>query len=295
MSELSSVNPFALTEPEEIQAVVSEDLDPGQDEENHVTETEPESSDTEQAPVENESEKEIHNDVEEHSEDDKKWIGKRLERVKAKEREAAQVEIDYWKAEARKNQQYNQVQPQQNSNASQNKPTPAQYTTIEEYTEAIADWKFDQRLAQQNANTARQQAIKSYGEKVAAFQVNNPDFQTVVNNLIKDYQNENVPELMQYVNESDVGAEITYYIAKNPHIMEKIIEMPSHRRYAELGKLEDKVSNKNMKSYTANVSKAPNPVKPEKGSAVVKGKDLNDPDWEQKAYREARLASRKRK
>jgi hypothetical protein len=236
------------------------------------------------------------------SHEDERWIGKRLERAKAKEREQAQAEINYWKQEAQKayqsnNQSQTQVQPIVNQQpANQSRPQLVQYSTIEEYTEAVTDWKLNQRFNQQSQQAQQAQVINTYTERAKAFADKTPDFKESVQQLIDEYQNVDVPELNQICLESDVGPEIAYHIAKNPHLMEKILALTPHRRMMELGKIEEKVSKKGISQPV--VSRAPAPVQTDKGSAIVT-KSLEDygkdGSLSQSDYREARMANRKRR
>ena len=274
MSELENV----VESP--VEAVTDVGSESGQTEETNYVENE----EVGNASTENASE----GDTSEKDPDTEKWMGKRLERAKAKEREAATAEIEYWKQQAQ-SKQAPQVPTVQ---VSQDKPQLGQYETVEGYTEALTDWKLDQRFAAQQQQTMQQKSLGNFQTRMEAFAAKTPDYVAAVQSLIDDYKNVNVEELNKFCLDSEVGPELAYHIAKNPHLMDKILELPSHRRYVELGKLEDKFSKKEI--IPPKVSKAPAPITPEKGSTISE-KTLTDPNLSQAEYRELRMNGKKRK
>lgn len=223
-----------------------------------------------------------------------RWIGKRLERAKAKEREAAKAEIEYWKnVAAGKTAQTNTPAPVQQA-VQAGKPNFSDYQDIESFTDALTDWKIEQKLTQQNQQAHMQQVHNTYQQRVAEFAKKAPDFEKVVGEFISTYQNENVPELNTVVFESDVGPAIVHYLAKSETEMERILSLPSHRRIIELGKLEDKLKG-NVATVVKEpkVSKAPAPITKETGSAVV-AKSILDKDLTMAEHRALREQQKKR-
>lgn len=277
-------------------SVPNEVLESGQTEEQKKSEIAAESDPTEEVSETQNTDTtsdEGSKDEDPESEEDKKWIGRRLERAKAHEREKAAAEIEYWKKAAmatQGTQPQNPVQVQQQVVASVPKPVLADYKDIESFTEAVADWKIEQKLAQVQLKTQEQKSVETYQSRATEFAKVVKDFEPVINEFMKDYANVDIPELKTIAFESEAGPQIVYHLAKNVADMERILELPSHRRIMELGKIEEKLKG----SKTAPVAKkvAPAPIKPEKGGAAVK-KDLTDPNLSQKEYRALRLQQRK--
>lgn len=222
---------------------------------------------------------------------DAKWIGKRLERAKAQEREKVQAELDYWKKAATSGKQP-ETQPTATAPAA-DKPKIGDYDNIEAFTEALTDWKIDQKSTQKSIESREQQKLVDYTKKAQDFAKTATDFHSTVDEFIKDYSNVNLGSLTQLAYESDVGPQLVYHLAKHPADMERILELPPHRQLIELGKLEDKLSSKAAVTPPKKTN-APAPVTKETGNAPTK-KSINDPTLSQAEYRETRMASMKRK
>lgn len=277
----------------ETSAVSTENQEPGQANETKIDESATSTSEVQATTEKGDADQSTTTSQDETSkdgnattdEDTSKWIGKRLERAKAKAREEAHAEIEYWKNAALGKTNAEPVatrQPQIES-----KPVLANYNDFESYTEALIDGKIAQRLTEANQQTAVRQVQSTYQTRAQEFAKTVTDFGPVVQDFLETYKNVEVPELPTIVYESEVGPALVHYLAKNDHEMERIIDLPSHRRLIELGKLEDKL--KTAKSVTPpKASKAPAPIVPEKGSTPSK-KDLTDPTLSQAEYRELRM------
>ena len=248
---------------------------------------------TESAPVEKSTEDQTSAAVpdEDSKDSDSKWIGRRLERAKAAERSKANAEIVAMREEIERLKTSVPTQ-QQNQQAVTSKPKLADYNDIESYTEAVTDWKLDQKLNQVNAQTAAQKSIETYQSRAKELVKTVPDFEQTVNAFMNDYKEVNIPELTTIAFESEIGPKLVYYLATHESDMERIIELPSHRRLIELGKLEDKLGN--AKDVPIAKTKAPAPITPEKGGAGSK-KDISDPNLTQAEYRAMRIIQRKGK
>ena len=226
---------------------------------------------------------------------DNKWIGRRLERAKAKERQAAQAEIEYWKnAALGKNTAVENVAQTEPQAVFTDKPKFSDFNDIDAFTDAVTEWKLEQKLAQVSQQTQLQQVQKTYAERAAEFAKKAPDFPQVVHEFIKDYEGVNVPELMTVAMESTVGPDLVHYLAKNSHEMERILELPSHRRLIEFGLLENKIKAPAVVKPTK-LTQAPQPVTPVSGSAPSNKtlEDLaKDSSTDNSAWREMRMKQR---
>ncbi len=223
-----------------------------------------------------------------------KWLGKRLERAKAQVRAEADKEIAYWREQAQKGAAtVQQAAPQ----PSQNRPALGDFNTVEDYTEAVTDWKLNQVLSQREQAQSSQAVQRTYNARADEFAKKNTDFVPTIQHFIQDYSSVPMPEIEAICMESEVGPAIAYHLAKNPETMEKLIEMTPIRRAAELGKLEDKLRPAEGKPQQK-VSKAPAPATPVKGAPMA-NKNLEtlvngEGRAAQAEWRAARAATRKR-
>jgi hypothetical protein len=151
------------------------------------------------------------------------------------------------------------------------KPKFSDYNDIETYTEALTDWKLEQKLAQQEQKTKAKTVADSYNDRVKEFSKSRPDFQEVIASSDLSISD----PVKELIFESDVGPALALYLAENEEEAERINGMSIVRQVAEIGKLEDKLSAKKVDKKV--VSKAPAPVSPIKGGAPVTAKSLDDP------------------
>ena len=296
---MSEENNSVEVQVSEVPAVAVETSEPGQASENQVAES-VENTATEHASEENVSADTTKENVadSESNPDDKQWIGKRLERAKAKAREEAQAEIEYWKRQATASQTQTQQSQVVAKTYSESEPQMSHFSNIEDFISAKTDWKINQVLQQQNQVAQANKVVETYTQRATEFAAKQPDFQATVQTLINEYGNIAPEEFQTICYESPVGPEIAYYVAQNPHVMEKLITLPPHRRAIELGLIEDRFNKKGASQPKVVVSKAPVPVKSEKGAAVVTHSledYAKDSSKSQAEYREMRMASKRRR
>lgn len=73
----------------------------------------------------------------------------------------------------------------------------------------------------------------------------------------------------EFIISSDLGTKLAYHLAKNPSEHQRLNNLPSVRRLAELGKLEDRLSTGTAATPAPATTKAPAKLSTVKGSAVV--------------------------
>lgn len=215
------------------------------------------------------------------SEDKKPKVGfqRRIEKAKAKAREEAQAEIEYWKKAAMGKTTAVEEQVQ---TVSSDKPKFSDYNDVEAFAEAMADWKIESKLSEREQKTRVDKVHNSYQDKVKEFVKTTPDFHAV---LEEANDVDMCAEILNTVMESDIGPQIAYYLGSNIDEVERINDLPAHKRLIALGKLEAKLEGQSTKVVDKKViSKAPSPGKVLSGGAVVKSKSLDDPtlssaDW----------------
>ena len=216
-----------------------------------------------------------------------KGFEKRIERFNRRLAEK-EAEIEHWRKAAL---QSNQPAPQTliAPQPDQTKPKFTDYNDIEAYTEAVTEWKLQQRdIAQKQQNLN-----KTYAEKEQALRASDPEYDEVISDFKQKYRHVNAPEINQFIAESDIGPNLFYHLANNTAEIDRILALPPLRRVAELGKLEAKLSAAESAPQVNKISKAPAPVSKEKGVAPTV-KRLDDPNLSQAEYRQLRMQNKRR-
>lgn len=185
------------------------------------------------------------------------------------------------------------------------KPKPEDFKTVGEYTDALVEWKFNQRLKAQDESDTRKQQQKAvetvqqqFAERVAATAKDIPDYAEVVETA--DWE---VPHHMQaYIVDSENGARLGYHFAKNRDEFDRIAKLSPIRALAELGKLEDRLFGKKAEAPApkaapaadTQVSRAPAPIQPLEGKSTTVTKDPSQMTFQElRAHRMAERASGK--
>ena len=179
-------------------------------------------------------------------------IGKRLAREQRKwEREARQ-------AEAPKPVPVEHVKPEQ-------------FTTTEEYVEALTTSKAQQLVQQQQFAKQQQELLGNYHEKEEDARSKYEDFEQVAYNPKLPITN----VMAQTIQSSDNGPDIAYYLGTNPKEADRIARLEPFLQAKEIGKLEAKVASE---PFTKRTSSAPAPISPVTARGSQSGSfDTTDP------------------
>lgn len=218
---------------------------------------------------------EIDDSDHEESEIKKKSSIKKLKEKMRRREESARNEAEYWKQVALEKNQNQQVQYQTTlaQQLEQQKPAMSNYTTLDEYTTALADWRWSIKEAQQQeqqAQAAEHRKRENYSSKVKDFSEKTEDFHDVMEEAASEpLDTDGI--IYNTIIESDIGPQIAYYLAKNPDEVRKIREMSPQRRLLQLGKIEAKLENASAPAASSRPAKAsaPAPVKPVTGKSTV--------------------------
>lgn len=165
------------------------------------------------------------------------------------------------------------------------KPTPDQFETYEQFLEALADHKAEEKFAaltQKQREAERQSKYQSEVERqnerkadmIQTGERKYDDFEEVVGSAKAEISE---PAFLAIL-EAENSADIVYHLAKNPAEAERIAALSPYAQAKEIGKLEDKLSSKPTK-----LSNAPSPINPAKGaSSIVKSvEDMSLAEYEQ--------------
>lgn len=178
--------------------------------------------------------------------------------------------------------------------AQDGKPLAASFDSYEEYTEALTDWKLDQRAqaetakAAQQAQQAQQQELgKKWNAGVETLREKYDDFDDIIEAEVSV-----TPAMQQAVLESEIGPELAYYLGKHPEEAARIAALSPASTARELGKIEAKLTvetaapNKKPQPST----KAPAPISPVSNrSTATVGKSPDEMDYDEyKAHRNKR-------
>lgn len=175
-------------------------------------------------------------------------------------RREAEREAEYWKIRAQG------TAPAAKAEAAaevKQPPARANFQSDEDYVDALADFKVDQKLAQREQKQAEVQAqvskADSWQSKLASARTEITDFDTVMNSATEPV----AAHVAELIMEHDHGAKLAHHFAQNPAELEKINEMTPAKVAFELGRLATKFEKQSAASSepaAAAVSKAPAPA-----------------------------------
>lgn len=179
--------------------------------------------------------------------------------------------------------------------ASEGRPDPAQFTDFQAYVQAEIAYGVSQKLEALQRNSAEQgqQAMETQRRQILAQGVQKQfeagaskysDFEE----LVGDPDLPITQAMAEVMAESDVGADLAYYLAKNPKEAARIARLSAVGAARELGKLEAKLPTLAAPA----VSKAPPPVAPVKGAAGGEKDPSQMTDAEFNAWRQKQIKAR---
>lgn len=184
-------------------------------------------------------------------------------------------------------------------------PDPDKFDTYEKYIKALTSWQVRQeKRTQEEASRKEQEAqhqktenerLKSvfdnYNRSVAEARGEYDDFDEVVG-----ASKLQVTRAVQLAVIELGDASVTYYLAKNPDVVEHLNSLSDVSAMVEVGKLVARLSAGEEKTPSRTAStvkpptKAPAPIKPVGGSATKSAVSLGDPKLSYKDYKKLRKA-----
>lgn len=174
-----------------------------------------------------------------------------------------------------------QIQQRATEVAERTKPKVDDFDDYDQFTEALTDWKLDQRDAvrsQEKVEADQKDRQQWWEEKISKAKLKDPEFDE------KTY----IPEgLVDLVDGSEKIIELAYYFGDHPEEARNLLTMNSTQAARKIGRLEAVLSMPAQKTRT----KAPKPTGSADGTAPI-GKSLEaltgDDDYE--AFKAARKA-----
>lgn len=177
-------------------------------------------------------------------------------------------------------QQATRAQP-----AAEGRPQQAQFASVDEYADAVGDWKLNQATRQQQADTAQKTQSTFAGKRDDLMsELEDADgFDAAKFHKLPISQS-----MAEAIVDSDQAAKLSMHLVAHPDEASRIAALSPARQAAEIGKLEAKISAVPAKKP----SNAPSPITPvgAKGSAV--STNLYDSKLSAEAWIAARRAQR---
>ena len=200
-----------------------------------------------------------------------KGVQKRIDRL-TQEKYRLRAELDFLRS-----QQPQQAQPAQQAQQPSQAPKLEQYNSIEEYLDALADHKASQKFdhlakereAKESQTRQQQEAAKlheSYTKQTEQARQAYGDFDDVVQDPDLPISQAMAEAIMRSTN----GADVAYYLGKNPDQAARIASLDPFSAAVEIGRIAATV----VRPQPRKTSNAPPPIQPVGARATP----VTDPD-----------------
>lgn len=145
---------------------------------------------------------------------------------------------------------------------------------IEAKLERLAEQKAAEKLEQREREREIERRTESFLEKAEKATERYPDFQSVVSNPSLPIND----EMAEFISESELGADVAYYLGKNHSKAHEIARMTPIKAARELTRIESELAARPK----ANPSKAPEPISPvgQRGKSSTSSVPTDDDDIE---------------
>ena len=207
-----------------------------------------------------------------------KGVQKRIDRL-TQEKYRLRAELDFLRS-----QQPQQAQPAQQAQQPSQAPKLEQYNSIEEYLDALADHKASQKfdhLAKEReakeSQTRQQQEVaklhESYTKQTEQARQAYSDFDDVV-----QYHDLPISHAMaEAIMRSTNGADVAYYLGKNPDQAARIASLDPFSAAVEIGRIAATV----VRPQPRKTSNAPPPIQPvgARATPVTDPDKMSTEDW----------------
>lgn len=133
--------------------------------------------------------------------------------------------------------------------------TPEQFASNEDYVEALAEQRAEQKLAEREQRKQQAEILETYHDKEEEVRAKYEDFEQVA-------YNPNLPittVMAQSIQASDNGPEVAYHLGANPREAERISRLSPIMQAKEIGKIEAQLAANPPVKKTSN---APAPISP---------------------------------
>ncbi len=222
----------------------------------------------------------------------KSGIQKRINKLNARV-QAARDDAEYWRQEALKNRgsksSDDEVSEDDSQKALSAKPVSDDYETYDEYMEALADFKAEEKLKAykeaaeaEKANQSVDVRLKSHNERVDAYREENPGFDEALNDFFEDHGDDFALSmvLQEAITESELGPQLLHELAQDPEEFDRINTLGVTAAAKAIGRLESKIEAKvssskeeKKEAKPKSTTKAPPPLQAIKAKGATATKD----------------------
>lgn len=168
------------------------------------------------------------------------------------------------------------------------KPKMDDFDSIEAFTEALTDWKADEREARRAADAESKKILDGWNSRQAEAKKTHSDYDEVIEAVSDIKLN---AEHQRLFLESEAGAEIAYQLASDPDELKKFAAMSPLAAARYFGKLEATYTPTSPASKPR-VSNAPRPISPVGGRSTGTAAITDVSKLPLSAYRELRTQGR---
>lgn len=215
-------------------------------------------------------------------------VQKRLDEL-TREKYEWKREADYWRDFALQNQQKPQDQAQQDragqeaaAEEAPKKPNPDNYENYNDYVEALTGWKVGEQIRRNQEEAAKrerealriseqQRIAEGFAKNVEIAKTKYADYEDAIEDAT------NAPctsDMLNAMMESPQGAEVMYYLAKNPQEAARIAKLTPHGQAREIGRIEARLATPPKAPEPRRITNTNEPPKTVSGAGVVE----RDPD-----------------
>lgn len=206
-------------------------------------------------------------------------------------------DLEYWRQEALRGKSQPQPEVTKPQVDLSKRPKADDFKTADEYTEALIDWKADQKLAakeqsdrQKAAQTEVQSKIQKHQERVKEFAKQTDDWEEMIESV-------KVPlslTVQEAIIDSEHGPEIMYELAKDTEELKRISSLSPIAAAKAIGRLEAQFLKKTSTKETKTTSSVPAPVKTVRSKGVTTSgyrEDMSQSEYN--AWRNEQLKSQR--
>jgi len=169
--------------------------------------------------------------------------------------------------------------------AAAGKPKLENFKTLEEYQEALTDWKLDERertRKEADARTAQEEAARTEQErwtaKEKAARKAHDDYDDLIDTVVIP-AGPGVLAARQAMLEDEHGAELLYHLAKHPKELERIAALPPASAVLAIGKLSAKFDTPATETNgKPRITGAPKPPPPSGRPSKATPDSIDDPE-----------------
>jgi hypothetical protein len=190
---------------------------------------------------------------------------KRIDKL-TKSNTTLEQERDYWKQAALEGKKPEPEKKDAKADVLKERPKADDFNSHDDYVEALAEWKADQRLdlkLKERDDAAKAEADKLEGQKVIETW---KERQGDARKRYEDYDDVTdsdaplTPTITEAILTSEVGADLAYWLGKNPDAAERLVKLTPIAQAREMGKIEAKIQSE------LEASKGEKKEDPEKGT-----------------------------